>query len=129
MVEHDKENSVVELEKGQIYFMYRPKVMLTEVENMDDVQKLILVLVPDNSDEKRVIHIPRKTLPEKGEKRLAIVDDVEEDIEELVKKSIKSETYDTFTKGPRRLDCCRPLAEGRYVIGCFQVVTQVVIKV
>ena len=36
------------VEKGDIYFFYRPKVDTEKVQGLDDVQRMHLVLVPDD---------------------------------------------------------------------------------
>ncbi|WP_437943481.1 hypothetical protein WMF27_41435 [Sorangium sp. So ce281] len=54
------------LERGDIYFLYRPEVEreLGDVEGMDDVQRLFAVLRPDDKDLYRLIVIGQKQLPD-----------------------------------------------------------------
>ncbi|EFC39670.1 predicted protein [Naegleria gruberi] len=105
------------LEFGHIYFFYKPKVMQEHVNNLDQVQKLLMVLKPDQSQgelKNRVIIIPKKTLPKQGEKRLAIVSQVDSSIDSIVNESLSEEHYETFTRGDRVIHSSRPLAFGLY---------------
>ncbi|KAF0981871.1 hypothetical protein FDP41_011732 [Naegleria fowleri] len=119
-------NNVHVLERGHIFFFYRPKVMKEHVQEMNEVQKLLIVLKPHRivsggghaqrleEEPTRVLIVPKKTLPDMGEKRLAIVSQVDSDVDEIVKKSLSEEHYETFTRGERELGACRLLGEGLY---------------
>ena len=52
------------VEKGDIYFFYRPKVNTPRVENIEDVQRLYLVLAPDDKDTARLFLVGKKRMPE-----------------------------------------------------------------
>jgi hypothetical protein len=64
------------LEKGLIYFFYRPKVELKEVEGPESVQKLYLLLWPGappiRSDEKEISH-PQGKMGEGEPERLIVI--------------------------------------------------------
>ncbi|KAG2387932.1 hypothetical protein C9374_000782 [Naegleria lovaniensis] len=120
-------NNLNVLERGHIFFLYRPKVMKEQVHDFNEVQKLVIVLKPQRlyaqqpvssmsteQEPARVLMVPKKTLPSKGEKRLAIVTQVDSDIDQIVKKSLSEEHYQTFTRGERELGACRLLGEGLY---------------
>ncbi|BBI62780.1 hypothetical protein HSBAA_40860 [Vreelandella sulfidaeris] len=51
------------VEKGDIYFFYRPKVNAQKVQNLDDVQRLHLVLVPDDDDTARLFLVGKSVCP------------------------------------------------------------------
>jgi len=126
------------LEKGLIYFFYRPKVEHEEVHGPDDVQKLYILLWPAApsilQDEKemkhtegktgvgepeRLIVIPKKKLPDvqhhKHEKLFGFVEKVSRRIEDI-DAQLEPETYTTKTRGERHVAGARPLGEGVYAI-------------
>src|ERR1700759_2570474 len=53
----------VELERGDIYFFYRPRVNVDEVRSLDDVQRLFFVLHVDGTHRLRDIIVGTKHLP------------------------------------------------------------------
>jgi len=114
--EHSKEAKI--LEKGHIYFFYRPKVDHSEVHNIDDVQKLYILLSPlEETKKKRLMIMVRKQLPEasKHSKYWAFVLKASKDIEDI-DSMIAEEHYETKTKGERIVAGARPIAEGFYSI-------------
>eukprot|EP01114_Cavostelium_apophysatum_P007918 TRINITY_DN2013_c0_g1_i6.p1 TRINITY_DN2013_c0_g1~~TRINITY_DN2013_c0_g1_i6.p1 ORF type:complete len:188 (-),score=43.01 TRINITY_DN2013_c0_g1_i6:121-684(-) len=73
--QEDSQSTVEMLEKGFIYFFYKPKVDTDEVEGLKDVQRLYIVLWPQghmykkgespsmSHNVKRIIVVPKKALP------------------------------------------------------------------
>jgi len=129
-----EDSSIVE--KGHIYFFYRPKVQITEVKGFDDVQKLYILLCPtDHSDtskigdvkpsdtEKRkqkklpnrLITIPKKKLPSATThaKFWGFVSKVDFDIEKI-HHVLDEEHHHTETRGERTTGASRPAGEGFY---------------
>ncbi|MDX6431462.1 MAG: hypothetical protein QOE54_3828 [Streptosporangiaceae bacterium] len=106
------------LEKGRVYFFYRPRVGRTEVDDLQDVQRLHMVLRPRGTDHFRVLVIGRKRLPavEEAHERLwaAVVDVVEGD--GLLREVLGPRTYETRTRGRRELPAARPAGDGVYII-------------
>ncbi|KAG2179180.1 hypothetical protein INT43_002030 [Umbelopsis isabellina] len=109
------------LEKGHIYFFYRPKVDVEDsVESIDEVQKLYMVLKPYWSTEKR-----QPTLVILGSKKLPTVDQharywgfvgaADDDISKIT-EPFKESSYETKTRGTRKIQPARPVAEGVYTI-------------
>jgi len=128
--EHHKHAEAQILEKGFIYFFYRPKVELEEVSDLKDVQRLYIVLWPQGrifskgvpedqvkQSPKRVIIVPKKQLPElnKHERYWAMVDLVSHDLEN-VDEGLAEKVYTTKTRGVRDLKGARPCGEGIYAI-------------
>ncbi|MBI2413350.1 MAG: hypothetical protein HYV24_09085 [Deltaproteobacteria bacterium] len=116
MVRDDEKRTEV-LEKGDIYFAYRPKAGTGAVEGLEDVQRLYMILSPRYKDLYRLITIGRKELPdtETHERNWGLVkrvgrnpDDVEDELDD--------EVYSTKTMGLRRLPAARPAGEGVYEI-------------
>ncbi|MFL6056889.1 MAG: hypothetical protein ACJ72W_28920 [Actinoallomurus sp.] len=72
------------MEEGRIYFFYRPRVGQTEVDDLEDVQRLHMVLHPQGTDRFRILVIGRKRMPsveETRERLWATVTDVVEGAE------------------------------------------------
>jgi hypothetical protein len=106
------------LERGDIYFLYRPRVEEKSPEGLEDVQRSYIVLKPDERDRYRLIILGRKRLPqieEGGEKNWAYVAMVRKD-PKSVEKELREETYQTKTRGERHLPAARPAGEGRYAV-------------
>jgi hypothetical protein len=106
-----------ELERGNIYFFYRPRVDLDEVRSLDDVQRLLFVLHVDGTHRLRELIIGTKHLPvpESHERAWAFVARVSDRAEDL-RAELRQRTYETKTRGERRQPPARPAGEGRYVI-------------
>jgi hypothetical protein len=106
------------LERGNIYFMYRPKVEQSSASGLEDVQRFFVILSPYGQQRYRLIVIGRKQLPEieshrdRGwgfvEKVRHRAEDIEDDLDAL--------TYPTKTRGERHLAPARPAGEGVYVL-------------
>ncbi|KAI8384527.1 uncharacterized protein BYT42DRAFT_544418 [Radiomyces spectabilis] len=123
----DKSESVDEskkahsLEKGHIYFFYRPKVDADEVGSIDDVQKAYMILKPYwSSDAKRsptLIVLGKKKLPqvEQHARYWGFVGKTSSNIDDVV-GALKESTYSTKTKGERTIQAARPMGEGVYTI-------------
>lgn len=109
------------LERGNIYFVYRPKVHAegeeAEVHGLDDVQRTYVVLSPHGKKRYRLIALGRKQLPdiEDHERNWAFVDAVEADPKRIV-QAFERETYETETSGTRVQPAGRPAGEGVYAI-------------
>jgi len=106
------------LERGNIYFVYRPKVEHTSAAGLDDIQRFFVILSPFGNARYRLIVIGRKKLP-------AITDDQERSWGFVQKVAHKPEeieddldrlTYSTATRGERHLSPARPAGEGVYAI-------------
>lgn len=116
----DKPNTT-QLERGDIYFFYRPKVHQTaeaeHVNKFTDIQRLYIVLHPYRQTLYRLLIIGRKRLPNiaKHEKYWVTVDLVTQDIK-VLQNSLKGDTYSTKTRGERVLPEARACGEGVYSI-------------
>ncbi|KAF0852808.1 conserved uncharacterized mitochondrial protein [Andalucia godoyi] len=105
------------LEEGNIYFVYRPKVQkLQGASNINDVQRLYLVLVPKDKHVYRDIVVGRKRLPEiKSHQAFWAFCEVVGDQKDILHQ-LEGEEYDTKTRGKRHLPDARAVAEGKYQI-------------
>ncbi|KAJ7578168.1 hypothetical protein C8J56DRAFT_357569 [Mycena floridula] len=130
------------IERGHIYFFYRPKVQLEEVNSLDDVRNFQMILVPrppesvscmKETDEitaapadepkkrYRLIVVGKKRLPDparvhgRKESAWATVTRVGDDLDEL-EKGLGEKTYETKTRGIRHEEPVRLVARGGYAI-------------
>ncbi|KAF7843111.1 uncharacterized protein G2W53_000016 [Senna tora] len=140
-----EEGQVEIQERGDIYFLYRPKVGKEEAHSADDVQRLYIILRPESGEEKqdshsasgsdgghgsqkvnielekplfRLIVMGRKKLPDATQKRRSFwgfVEMVTTDAED-VKAALKGEEYETKSRGHRHSSDARGVGEGVYRI-------------
>jgi len=112
------------LEKGLIYFFYRPRVCETEVKSLVDVNRMYVLLSPkqtihpsDAAKVHRLLLIGRKKLPEPSPRHRfwALVEKTSENIADI-HDFLGKETYDTQTRGERTIEAERPVGEGFYGI-------------
>jgi hypothetical protein len=91
------------LERGNIYFIYRPKVEHTSAAGLEDIQRFFVILSPFGKARHRLIVIGRKKLPAIGddhERNWGFVQKVEskpQDIEDELDRL----THSTATPGER----------------------------
>jgi hypothetical protein len=106
-----------ELERGDVFFFYRPRVGVTEVRSLDDVARFVFVLDPDAHGCDRLLVVGRKRLPdpERHERAWALVAEVTQRPDEL-RDDLEARTYETRTRGLRQQPGARPVGEGRYVL-------------
>jgi hypothetical protein len=105
------------LERGDIFWFYRPRVGVDEVRDLDDVQRFFFILGPDGTSHYRRLVVGRKRMPDAAshEREWAFVAEVTDDPEEL-RDDIEPVRYETKTRGERVVGPARPAGEGRYVI-------------
>jgi hypothetical protein len=105
------------LEQGDIFFFYRPRVGATEVDELSDVQRFLIVLSPDRRSRYRELIVGRKRLPDPldHERFWALVAVVADDPNEM-RAHLERKEYDTRTRGHRVQPEARPAGEGRYAI-------------
>lgn len=105
------------LERGDVFFLYRPRVEQERVEELQDVQRFFLVLSPDGGERYRRIVVGRKRLPdpEEHERFWAFVDEVAARPAD-VREELERGHYETETRGERVQPEARPAGEGRYAL-------------
>lgn len=109
------------VEKGDIYFFYRPKVNTQKVQNLDDVQRLHLVLVPDDGDKARLFLVGKKRMPEimQGKPTSTAREWMMNDMTgkpKAIGVALAPLEYETKTKGEQEQGEAIPVGEGRYAI-------------
>lgn len=106
------------LERGDIYFVYRPRVDEETVEGFADVQRTYMILSPSGRGRHRLIVLGQKRLPEAhtgGRRVWGFVDKVGRRPEE-VEDELERAVYGTKTLGVREQPAARPAGEGVYAI-------------
>ena len=105
------------IEQGDVFFFYRPRLGVEEVDDLVDVQRFFLILKPDRKRRFRRIILGRKRLPDprEHEREWAFVYEVDDDPAEL-REEIRGKVYETRTRGVRVEPAARPVGEGRYAI-------------
>jgi len=118
-------NAVQVLEKGNIVFFYRPKEGVLHPRSPDDLERVYLMLLPDDQTHHRnrvlnVTHgvfpmiVPGKALPE--ERDWAFVQDVSQDPKKVLEDLQKNISAPPEPSGQRARPWARPAGQGRYEI-------------
>jgi hypothetical protein len=112
-----KSRSNPQLERGDIYFLYRPRVGARQAHGIKDVERLYVVLKPWRPKRYRLLIVGRKKLPdpEDHERFWAFVWRVFKSAGEL-RQELGPKQYTTKTRGVRQVEPARPAAEGIYTI-------------
>ena len=128
MVKEDRSSEVIE--RGDIFFFYRPKVGVEEVEHIQDVQRFYMITSPENGKKTtkkgnniyRLFLIGQKQLPEivegkatSKERNWALNILTTSNAEDIHEELLAAE-YTTETRGKRRLAAATPAGEGKYSI-------------
>ncbi len=104
------------LERGDIFFFYRPDVEEESPRSLLDVRRFHVVLRPEDSDVLRLLTIGRKTLPGEADgdrNHWGFVERVLRDPADL-RELLAGGTYESETRGARDLPAARPAGEGVY---------------
>lgn len=104
------------IERGDVTFLYRPRVEEHDPHDLGDVQRLMLLLAPDGTAYQRVIVVGRKRLPrsKRRDRFWGYVDLVLAHFD--MHAALGAQVYGTKTRGLRHLPAARPFASGTYDI-------------
>jgi hypothetical protein len=104
------------VEKGDIYFFYRPRVETDEAEGLKDIQRFFMVLKAQ-SGAFRLTVLGRKRLPDVGghERFWGFVDKVAQSAD-AIEAEFEEQHYQTKTRGERTVAAARPAGEGAYAL-------------
>jgi hypothetical protein len=104
------------IEQGSVTFFYRPRVEEQHASELDDVQRLIVLLSPEGSAFERAIAIGRKRLPRSSrrDRFWGFVDLVLTHYD--MHAALGAQVYGTKTRGLRHLPAAKPFASGTYEI-------------
>lgn len=123
------------LEKGFIYFFFRPRVNIEDPEGIGDVARSFFVLRPtvlgaefdkgqgpvDKDASCRLMILPKKKFPTSAKERdMGFVEKAGQSMQALHEKFIAGKTYQTSTRGERHTEEAKPYAEGVYAITSTQ---------
>jgi hypothetical protein len=105
------------LERGDIYFLYRPRVETDEVHGLQDVERFYILMKPWRRHLYRLIVVGRKRLPDPKEHNRfwGFVWRVFKDRKAL-NDELGAREYTTKTRGVRHVPPVRPAAEGIYAL-------------
>jgi hypothetical protein len=105
------------VERGDIFFLYRPAVGEEEPKGLVDVQRFFVALRPEAGAKLRLLVIGRKRLPDVGrhERGWGFVERVERTAEEL-ERGLRANDYETQTRGLQHEPAVRPAGEGVYAV-------------
>jgi hypothetical protein len=105
------------LEEGDIFFLYRPDVENCDPDGISDVQRFYIVLRPRGGKHSRLLIVGDKKLPDvdQHQRFWGFVEMVSND-SKRIERELRSETYDTKTKGERFQPAARPAGEGMYAL-------------
>ncbi|KAE8158025.1 hypothetical protein BDV40DRAFT_292151 [Aspergillus tamarii] len=119
------------LEKGVIYFFYRPRVNVSEPNSVNDVARSFIVLRPtplgasldqtqgslEAGAKCRLMLLPKKKFPTSARERdMGFVEKAGQTMKDLQENFIAGEKYETSTRGERTVPEAKPYAEGVYAI-------------
>ncbi|KAL4897746.1 esterase-like activity of phytase-domain-containing protein [Aspergillus ambiguus] len=118
------------LEKGIIYFFFRPRVNVSEPHGVSDVARSFFVLRPtsmgavfsesgpmDEGAKCRLMMLPKKKYPTSPKERdMGFVEKAGVSMKQLQESFMAGETYETETRGERNVPEAKPYAEGVYAI-------------
>jgi hypothetical protein len=105
------------LERGDLFFFYRPRVETDRARGLDDVQRFFFVLEPDGPQRFRRLVVGRKRLPDpwERERTWVFVAEVAKRPEEL-QDELGRKVYETKMRGMRVQPEARPTGEARYAV-------------
>lgn len=131
-VSPERENALPSsiLEKGIIYFFFRPRVNVDEPHSLADVARSFFVLRPspkgaeiehgllgDETANCRLLMLPKKKFPTSGRERdMAFVEKAQVTLKTIRDSLMTEGTYETKTQGGRITPASRPYAEGVYAL-------------
>lgn len=114
-----KKEGGVTLERGSVYFFYRPKVEEEDPGSLSELQRFYMVMSPEKRDRYRLAVIGRKRLPHPGRsggaRSWGFVDIVRKNPKSIAEE-LGGEVYGTKTRGQRHAPAARPAGEGVYRI-------------
>lgn len=133
----DSEQKMPILEKGTIYFFFKPKVDLEKIDSAVDAQRSYIIMKPLPTGAKlgkdadlrdsptRFIELPKKQLPSPGDKFMAFVASPDSAPSDF-KDRLGGAQYSTATAGERVQPAARPMGEGVYCLVSIQNATHLV---
>jgi hypothetical protein len=104
------------IERGEVTFLYRPRVEEYHPEDLGDVQRVFVLLSPEGGVHERLIAIGRKRLPasKRHPRFWGYVDLVLAPYD--MNNALGAQVYGTKTRGLRHLPAARTFARGSYEI-------------
>lgn len=119
MAHKQNDGNIQTLERGQIYFFYRPRVEEHDPHSTRDIQQLYMVLSPDGQKRYRLVILGRKKLPDpsqSGRGRFWGFIETVTSSPQSIERELEEQKYATKTRGERTRPAARPAGEGVYRI-------------
>jgi hypothetical protein len=110
------QKKVTVLQKGAIYFLYRPKIDKEKINSLNDVQRIYLILKPTNYSKFIQIIAAKKQLPDTIKTTHFAFVNLVTASEKIINQKLGKEDYHTRTRGERHQSKVRILGEGKYLI-------------
>lgn len=108
------------VEKGDIYYFYRNKADVKRAKSLNDIQRLYMLTVPDDNDEKgRMFVVGKKRMPKLNSRKSSAREwmmNIMMDRPQKIGAELGPIEYETKTRGTRRLSEAFPAGEGRYAL-------------
>jgi len=106
----------IPFERGEVAFLYRPRVEEQHPEDLGDVQRILILLSPEDAAYERLIIVGRKRLPrsKRRDRFWGYVDLVLANYD--MQAALDAQVYSTKTHGLRHLPATRQFATGTYEI-------------
>jgi hypothetical protein len=109
------------VEKGDIYFFYRPRINDEEIKNIDDIQRFYIVLAADEQEKARLFLVGKKRMPEiiKGKSKSTAREwrmNILTGKPAVIGEALLPLEYETKTRGRQEQGEAIPVGEGRYAI-------------
>ena len=112
-----QKHQISDVERGDIFFLFRPRVDEEEPEGMADVQRFFIVLRAKGGRKLRLLVVGRKRLPdiEEHERNWGFVALVSHSAD-AIERELRQKEYMTKTRGQQHQPAARPAGEGVYAI-------------
>jgi len=119
MIRKSEAGTVETLERGNIYFIYQPRVEQEQAQGPEDVQRLYMVLSPHGRKMYRMAIVGHKRMPQPEEsgrdQYWGFIDKVATEPTDI-ENEFDPAKYRTKTRGEREIPPARPAGEGVYRI-------------
>jgi hypothetical protein len=112
------EKAINILQKGNIYFFYRPKI--NQSSQKEEIQRFFLVLHPENQNKYHLLVVGKKHLPTSSEGSYFLFVEAIKKAENELLQDLREKHYMTKTRGERTLPFSHCLAEGKYLLATHE---------
>lgn len=123
---------VKDIEKGSLFYFYRPKIGAGKLSSIDDIQRLYMIMKPDRGRSRLFVvgkkHMPSFNKTTSSEAKEWMVNITSSKSSKDILHELHPIEYTTETRGKRRQESAVPVGQGRYKIILHQDHTELVQK-